>query len=232
MSDQAVMMEHGAVATSTPVHDGVRWRCDSALVKAQGEVTAEEFDDVIRRCVKKALCRPDLIHPDFLSEKALESYSYANAVRIAGGAFREGRLNKLDLGPVEDFTFVHGNLLTTLGATALWTKLSGGAGTVYDNSNAYIGVGDSNTAEAVGQTDLQASTNKLRKAMDATFPTISTNTITFRSTFGTSDANFAWAEWATFNASSSGTMLQRKVQSLGTKASGASWQFSVTLSLA
>ena len=105
----------------------------------------------------------------------------------------------------------------------------GAAVTAFNNANAYIGVGDSTTAFAAGQTDLQASTNKTRKAMDATYPSGSTNVITFRSTFGTSDANYAWNEWGTFNASSGGTMLNRKVESLGTKTNTQTWQFTVTL---
>lgn len=125
-----------------------------------------------------------------------------------------------------------GNLLTTLGATALWTLLIGGGGTTFANANAHLGVGDSNTAAAAGQTDLQAASNKLRKAMDATFPTVATDTITFKSTFGTGDANWAWQEWAVFNASSSGTMLNRKVAALGTKTSAGSWVLTVTITLA
>ena len=125
-----------------------------------------------------------------------------------------------------------GNLLTTAGITALWTLLIGGGGTTFSNANAYLGVGDSSTAAAVGQTDLQAASNKLRKAMDATYPTVATDTITFKATFGTSDANWAWQEWATFNASSSGTMLNRKVASLGTKTSAGSWVLTVTITLA
>lgn len=105
-----------------------------------------------------------------------------------------------------------------------------GAGvTAFNNANAHIGVGDSTTAHAVGQTDLQAATNKLRKAMDATYPSGATNVLTFRSTFGTADANFAWQEWGVFNASSGGTMLNRKVESLGTKTNTQTWQFTVTL---
>jgi hypothetical protein len=109
--------------------------------------------------------------------------------------------------------------------------LTTATGTFFNNANSYIGVGDSTTAFAASQTDLQAATNKLRKAQDATYPQVSTNTLTFRSTFGTSDANFAWQEWAVFNASSSGTMLNRKVESLGTKPSSQTWQFTVTLTL-
>lgn len=103
------------------------------------------------------------------------------------------------------------------------------ASTPFNNTNSYIGVGDSTTAYAAGQTDLQAATNKMRKVMDATFPSGSTNVITFRSTFATTDANWAWQEWGVFNASSAGTMLSRKVESLGTKTSAQTWQFTVVL---
>ena len=98
----------------------------------------------------------------------------------------------------------------------------------FSNANAYIGIGDSSTAHAAAQTDLQAATNKTRKAMDATYPSRSANVLTFRATFGTSDANYAWNERGIFNASSSGQMLSRKVISLGTKTSSASWQITCT----
>ena len=110
--------------------------------------------------------------------------------------------------------------------------LTTGTGSAFSNANSYIGVGDSTTAHAFTQTDLQAATNKLRKAMDATYPQVASNVITFRSTFGTSDANYAWQEWGVFNASSAGTMMNRKVESLGTKTSAQTWQFTVTITLA
>lgn len=100
--------------------------------------------------------------------------------------------------------------------------------TEFSNANAHIGVGDSVTAFAATQTDLQAATNKLRKAMDATYPTRATNVLTFKSTFATGDANFAWQEWAVFNAAAAGVMMNRKVESLGTKTSAQSWAFTVT----
>jgi len=132
-----------------------------------------------------------------------------------------------------------GNMLMIGGASALWQRLIGTAVTAFDNTNAHLGVGDSTTAAADTQTDLQATSNKLRKAMDATYPqhTDSTSSagaksITYRSTFGAADANFAWNEWAVFNASTGGRMLNRKVEPLGTKASGTTWTLTVTLSLA
>src|SRR4051812_2288362 len=121
--------------------------------------------------------------------------------------------------------------LTNAGRNLIASALIGAAYTTFAAANAYIGAGDSNTVFAASQTDLQASSNKLRKAMDATFPTQSTNVLTFQATFATGDANFAWEEWAVFNASSSGTMLNRKVESLGTKTSAQSWQFNVALTV-
>jgi hypothetical protein len=122
--------------------------------------------------------------------------------------------------------------LTNAGRDLISAAVVGAAYTTFANANAYIGVGDSTTAFAQGQTDLQASTNKLRKAMDATYPTQVTNVLTFKSTFATTDANFAWQEWGIFNAASTGTMLSRKVESLGTKTSAQSWAFTATLTWA
>lgn len=118
--------------------------------------------------------------------------------------------------------------LTNAGRDVIAAMLIGESTTDFNNANAHIGVGDSTTAFVVAQTDLQAATNKLRKAMDATYPTRAVNVLTFRSTFGTTEANFAWQEWGVFNAASAGAMLNRKVESLGTKASTQSWQLTVT----
>lgn len=122
--------------------------------------------------------------------------------------------------------------LTTAGRNFIAAAIvNDGPPTFFDNSNAHIGVGDSTTAYNQAQTDLQAATNKLRDAMEATYPQIADNVLTFRSLFTTGQANFAWAEWAVFNASSSGTMLNRKVEALGTKTSAQSWQITVELTL-
>lgn len=107
----------------------------------------------------------------------------------------------------------------------------GNAVTAFNNANSFLGVGDSTAVFAATQTDLQAATNKLRKAMEATYPTLATNVITFRSLFGTAEANFAWAEWGVFNASTAGTMMSRKVEALGTKTSSQSWQLTATITI-
>lgn len=101
----------------------------------------------------------------------------------------------------------------------------------FDNTNAHLAVGDSTTAFAVTQTDLQAATNKHREPMDATYPQRAANVLTFRATFETGDANFSWQEWAIFNAVSGGEMLNRVVADLGTKTSAATWEFTATLTI-
>ena len=105
--------------------------------------------------------------------------------------------------------------------------------TDFSAANAHVGVGDSTTAFANTQTDLQASTNKLRVAMDSGYPDQSqgANVMRFKSTFSTSQANFAWAEWGIFNAASTGTMLSRKVEALGTKTSAQTWVMTADLTI-
>lgn len=108
--------------------------------------------------------------------------------------------------------------------------INDGSPVFFNNTNSHIGVGDSTTAFTASQTDLQASSNKARKGMEATFPTRTNNQLVFKSSFGTTDANFAWQEWGVFNASSGGVMLNRKVESLGSK-NGGNWLLTVTLTI-
>lgn len=149
-------------------------------------------------------------------------------------------LEKRRDGETEPYEVIesHGNLLTYGGASALWDLLiAAGNVTAFDNANAYIGVGDSSTAAAAAQTDLQAVTNKHREAMDATYPTHTDGTgsgaasIVYKATFESGDAEFAWNEWGIFNASTAGRMLNRKVQAFGTKPASTAWSLTVTITL-
>jgi hypothetical protein len=126
---------------------------------------------------------------------------------------------------------IPGNLAVTAGLQLLEDLLIGAGGTAFSNANARIGVGDSSTAAAVGQTDLQAATNKFRRVMEATFPSRSGTTLSFKSSFATGEANFAWNEWGIFNSASGATMLNRKVESLGTKSSG-TWTLQADITIA
>lgn len=140
------------------------------------------------------------------------------------------------VGEAEIIEEIEGNLLLNEGIqrledmTMIATVTSNQtASNPWSNANAFLGVGDSSTAEAATQTDLQAATNHFYKAMNATFPSRSSQTVSFQSDFTTSEANFAWAEWSisagATSASGSGflvgtTNLNRKVASLGTKSTG------------
>jgi len=115
--------------------------------------------------------------------------------------------------------------MTLAGKELIAKALMGDSFTNFDNTNGNLGVGDSNTAFNENQTDLQAATNKLRKGMEATFPTRTVREITWKSSFGASEANWEWLENGVFNASSAGDMLARDVEDLGTKTSPAVWVF-------
>ena len=135
-------------------------------------------------------------------------------------------------GKAYDIVDIKGNLLLNEGINNLLTLAAGGVATPYDNTNARLGVGDSNTAEAAAQTDLQASSNKLYKAMDVSYPTYGTSQqIVFRSTFGSSEANFAWNEFSVDNGNSANKNLNRKVSAQGTKVSGQVWVLTLTITL-
>lgn len=133
------------------------------------------------------------------------------------------------VGEPEEATEIAGNLLLNEGIQRLMdmTMIATLTGTGWNNANAFLGVGASSTAEAATQTDLQ--TTPFYKAMNATFPSRASQTSSFQSDFTTTEANIVWNEWSISSgattASGAGftvgtTNLNRKVASLGTKASG------------
>lgn len=127
---------------------------------------------------------------------------------------------------------VEHNLLLNEGISALLNLLTGAAETAYSNANSYLGVGDSNTAAAATQTGLQAATNKTFIAMEATYPQISAQTVTWRAVFDTGDANYNWREFTVVNGNSDAAdNLNRVVSDQGTKASGQVWTLDVSLTI-
>lgn len=110
--------------------------------------------------------------------------------------------------------------------------LIGDTQTLFNNANAHLGVGDSNTAFNVAQTDLQAAVNKLRKAMEPTYPQRAANVLSFRALFSTAEANFTWNEFIVANAAAAGDVITRKVEALGAKTVAASWQLTVDVTVA
>lgn len=124
------------------------------------------------------------------------------------------------------------NLLLNAGITRLGSLLVGAGGTAFNAANSRLGVGDSSTAATASQTDLQAATNKFYKLCSSA--SWSAQTGTWVATFGSADANFVWNEWGIDNGTVDGTtgvapMLNRRVVAMGTKASGSTWQLTVTI---
>lgn len=138
--------------------------------------------------------------------------------------YREGESE-----PYESITVE--NAYTNTGGALLLDLLAAAGGTAYNAANAYLGVGDSNTAFAASQTNLQASTNKTRVAMDSTYPSRSGQVMSWKATFDGTTANWAWEETGIFNHASAGTMLCRSVSSLGTKGSGTTWTLTYTITV-
>lgn len=100
----------------------------------------------------------------------------------------------------------------------------------FDNTGSWIGVGNGTGAVTASQTNL-LGTSTDRKIMTGTYPTISTNVLTFKSSFNDDSSQFTWNEWGVFNGSTAGTMLSRKQESLGAKGAGQTWDFTVTLTV-
>lgn len=125
---------------------------------------------------------------------------------------------------------VQGNLLLNEGIDILIALICAiGSETAYDNTNAQLGVGNDNTAAAAAQTDLQGGSTAW-KAMDVTYPQDDgSQGAVWKSTFGSSEGNFAWEEVSVRNGATADENLNRKVSSLGTKGSGTTWTLQLTI---
>lgn len=181
-------------------------------------------------------------HPDFLRPN--QKVEVPTLMPIEYGI--SSAVLRLLVGEPEEAVEIQGNLLVNEGIqrlqdlTMIATVTSNQvAANPWSNANAYLGVGDSNTAEAATQTELQAASNRFYKAMNATYPLRASQTVTFQSDFTSAEANFVWAEWAVAagatTASGSGfttgtTNLNRKVAALGTKSTG-TWTLSGQLTI-
>lgn len=125
------------------------------------------------------------------------------------------------------------NALLNEGINELWTILCSSGGTLFDNANAHLGVGDDNTAAAATQTGLLGS-NKYYKNVDSGYPTFGTaQKATWVATFDGSEANFAWQEFTIANGASDASVnLNRKVSNQGTKVLNQVWELSLEITLA
>jgi len=154
------------------------------------------------------------------------------------------RLSLLFRDPEDGVVEEGGNLMVTAGLNLLTSLLEGGAGTPFAHADAIVGVGAGTTTALIGDTALtdDNTSNAYYQQADSSYPTQSNGTITCNCTFASGNANFAWQEWCLatgsggitavdhLSAAATGVvMLNHKVTSLGTKASGASWVFTATI---
>lgn len=160
--------------------------------------------------------------------RALRPSQRGYLTRFVGGEAGSVLMRRLGLAP-DEVVEVPGNLALNEGITEMWKLVAGITATAYSNANARIGVGTSTTAEAATQTGV--ITAAVYKAMNASYPSVSAQTITFQSDFGTADANQAWAEWEVDNGATAAKSANRKVQAFGTKPSTQTWTISANLTL-
>lgn len=182
------------------------------------EARVEKFDDVER-----------------LSDLGLQ---YADAETIKRAGYK----------PEFDELWSDYNQLLNNGINRM-VNLTIGTGSIaaYTNATSRIGTGNGVTAVAATDTDMSAAAgaaNRWYQAMDATFQSVTAQTITFKSTFASADGNYAWNEWGVdgggassavvgTNGTTTAALLNRvkPASSLGTKASGSSWALTVTITI-
>ncbi len=160
------------------------------------------------------------------------------AAREAGAQVLEGRYTvekywgEVAPGNLYEVVETPPNLFLTAGINQVLLLAAGQAATAFSTANARLCVGDSTTAAAVGQTDLQAATNKFRQVVDSA-PVVTNNQILFVATFATGVANYVWAEVGVANAATAGQMWSRTVPAgtLGSKSSAAVWVLNWTLTV-
>jgi hypothetical protein len=71
----------------------------------------------------------------------------SEADRLAKRVYSKAECMKL-FATEEQFSTINANILVNAGINAIWKLVAGTGGTKFDNTNAYLGVGDSSTAAA------------------------------------------------------------------------------------
>jgi|YelNatPaOPRAMG01_1025707.scaffolds.fasta_scaffold18459_2 hypothetical protein len=150
--------------------------------------------------------------------------------KVSVGAFVKYRVIKRRVGEQKPYIIdeTEHNCFLVEGMNEMWNLILGLTATPFSSANAYIGVGDSSTAEDESQTGLQATTNKYYKAMATGYPKgpadAGDKKAVFRSVFASGEAEFAWNEVTVANGGSDAAKnMLRIVQSKGTKPSGEEW---------
>lgn len=194
-------------------------------------VDSAAIQSFVPRAVDHGLWRPMWSIDKFRDRKDRVSKAGRDGVSVA-----EIRRQWPDL--FQDRLVFPGNCLLNEGIDELWSLVCGTGGVKFDHDNAYIGVGDDATAATAAQVKLCAELNTtdfLYVVMDTSYPTYgSAQKATWRSTFGSAAMNDVWAEVTVANGDEGvgHDNLNRKVQAMGTKASGTTWIATLEITLA
>lgn len=147
------------------------------------------------------------------------------------GASIEDLKRMFDAAFLEE-AILEGNLLLNEGIQNVEDLLAGLATpTKWDATNARVGVGDSSAAAAATQTGLQATVNTAFVGMDSGYPSRSGQTLSWKGTFGSDVANFAWNEFTVDNGATPNINLNRLVSGQGTKTSGQTWILTLSITI-
>src|SRR5215217_1313009 len=184
------------------------------------QLEAANFDDQLKVGVQAPLQESIKWHAHLTIHKYADDDAYAR-------------------GEHYEITECDGNLLTTAGLGRIATLVNAGTGNLIASLTARVGAGNSNTAAAIGQTDLQAAAGSANRWFQTCTVTVPSNVLTLAATFGTADGNFAWAEWGidigtptvTSGNTVNAVLFNRKVASNGTKASGQTWNATATITI-
>lgn len=178
-----------------------------------------------------------VIQPKGILERALEHAVWrvgrwaSEADKIAGKIYSEAEA--LRLFGVSQFTTIQGNCLCNEGIEE-WFKLIGTTGAVkYDNANAYLIVG-TGSGGATASDNQGTFTAGVTKGMEASYPVVAaaaSHKTTWKSSYGSADANQVWAEFGLLNHATTGKLANRKVSAQGTKTSGQTWEISLEITL-
>ena len=127
---------------------------------------------------------------------------------------------------------IDGNLILVEGMEEFMKVACGLGGTAFSSANAHIGIGDGTTVASANQTGLTGA-NKTYRPMDGSFPQVSGNVMTFRSTFGATFGNHAWREFTVANGNSdTAKNLNRLVETpLRVKVAPDTWVISLQITI-
>ena len=130
-------------------------------------------------------------------------------------------------GHPDDVIEVEGNLLCDDGIAAMLNLLAKNTGTAYtNNTNAYVAMGTN--AAAAGHSDTTLGTETDRKQASAV---VTDQSVVFSAAFDDDTSQVAWAEVGVLNAAVAGDLLNHVVSALGTKAAGATWVLTITITI-